>query len=163
MIGIAFQRAPAGIKDLAIQVWTNSPFFHCGVVFADGSMFEASSRYGLRFIHATRFDVTEWEVITIPTTIEGTIAAFRFSEGELGCPYDWASMWWSQVMRKPREDPKAWYCSEFCAAVVNAAGYDLPLLPCAYNPGNLFRDVVSLLRRHPLHEQPVHCSSGPSF
>lgn len=139
---VAFYRGPAAFGDKLIRLWTRSRYSHCEVVFA-GSGLRADQQDGVVWRLWTRS--SHWDTVEVPVLPDPYLRALAQAQAELGCAYDWQGIWLSQVLGLRREDPKRWFCSELCAALLQTAEVlDTGRRACTYSPGAL-RDTLLVL------------------
>lgn len=140
---VVFYKNGTALSDRLIRWWTHSPYSHCELLFDDGLMVSSYPHIGIRELHVGSLDPHFWDILDIPLDAEKTDHLKTWCKGELGCPYDWASLFMSQVLKIPRAHPDKWYCSEFCAAGLQQADQLHNVLPCTLSPGRLFDLIVS--------------------
>ena len=146
-VSVMFYKGSTGISGHAVRWWTKSRYSHCALVF-DGAGYDgydllveaiAGSRTHAQVVR--HFNPGYWDRITIPCTPEAFAEVFNWAQGELGCPYDWSGLIWSQVLMLPRSHPDRWFCSEFCVAGLQKLGMFPGIEPCTFSPGDLYRGL----------------------
>jgi hypothetical protein len=149
-LGIYFYKGPEGIFGTLVRWWTGSPYSHCVVVlgYENGhfELYEARNGVGTVKREITpEIDLrqSQWDHVNIPVSPDGRTKVFTWLESELGCPYDWAGLWWSQVLKLPRPHPHKWFCSEYAADALEQLGMLVGAEPCTFSPGSLWRVLTT--------------------
>lgn len=149
-IRIYFYKGEATFFDRLIRWWTHSPYSHCAVVITeDGGvdvLFEAMNDIGVRSrVVVPEIDLrpSQWDHLDIPASPASGVEVDDWCVSELGCGYDWSGLFWSQVLRIPREHPRKWFCSEFAAAALKRLGMLAGKEPCTFSPGSLYRTLTA--------------------
>lgn len=121
----------------AIVRWASfSQFAHVGFHLTDGSVLDATPRYGVSIRFPTDNDTTEYWTIEAPQAVID--AAFAWGKTQIGKPYDWsgiAGFVWRRGVPRVRcwRDDEAWWCSEYMVECFNAAGFPLLNNSGSYN------------------------------
>lgn len=145
-IRILFQKSPRNIWEKLINLWTRGPYFHTAILLPgkllndfDNELYESLNSKGvhciLNFIPLT----VKYDIIELHPGTEAVEKMREFLKGELGCPYDWSGLFWSQILFIPRSHAHAWICSELVAATLNV--YYKMDDACKYSPNSLNRQV----------------------
>ena len=136
---LAFRHDTATSPARIIARVAGSPV-HVAVIFGD-TVIEAVEGVGVRRVPtAARLAKGRWTVV--PVVWGATVPALAFAESEMGQRYDWwgvLASWWAGRNGGNGHRDK-WFCSEFAAAVLTAAGISLAVKRHAYyTPARLFR------------------------
>ena len=98
---------------LAIRFMTGCKWHHCGVVYDDDIVIEATAFKGVRGVTLEDFKSRgDFVIINIP--LEDERAAKEFLFRQLGKGYDWAGAL-AYPFRLNWQDKDKWYCSELAA------------------------------------------------
>lgn len=147
-LSVIFYKGPEGVFGKLIRWWTRSPYSHCAICFNDIGegegrylIVEAMNGVGIRQRKVADIDPTIWDRVDIPVSPASCARVFDWSQRELGCPYDWSGLIWSQVLHIPREHKDKWFCSEFAAAALQQLDMLMGEKPCTFSPGSLWRRI----------------------
>jgi hypothetical protein len=112
---VLFQKKGGGFLDPLIRWWTRGPYFHCELLWGDGTTFSSHlADKGTRFIHATWIPDDTWDAYWVPTSREVAQEILGLCKSELGCPYDWLGILMAQILGISRQSSSKWFCSEVC-------------------------------------------------
>ena len=97
-----------------ISIYTRSRSYHSELVFSDGSAFAISGK-GIEMVKR-KYDWYKWHLVPLPMVESGDEEFIKKDVQEIlesNPKYDWlgaiGGMWCSRL-----QNPKRWYCSEFC-------------------------------------------------
>jgi hypothetical protein len=158
-----FYKARGNIYDQAIRFWTGKYVFrpakysHVEMEFSNGLCISASprdtpagappgQRGGVRE-KLIEFDPGKWDAWEFPMAPEVEAAVLRWARSQIGRPYDWAGIKYSQFLRLGIHRPDAYFCSEFAAHGLLVA-LEFPLFDTA-NP------CLGMLLRAPHRISPI--------
>jgi uncharacterized protein YycO len=136
---IAFRRRSIGVYSALIKWWTNSPYDHCEILFPNGTLISAIDMQGVRAMTVSSLSPDVWDIVEVMATPSQEAKAYQWALGELGCKYDWMGILLCQVLRLGRHHSDRWFCSEFCAAGLQQAGFLPGVKPYKLSPGGLYR------------------------
>jgi hypothetical protein len=137
-IQILFQKSPLGIWERLIKFWTRGPYFHSAILLPGNDLYESIDTIGVH--HVPNFTPPAgWDIVELHPGAEAVEKMREFLKGELGCPYDWSGLFWSQILFIPRSHANAWICSELVAAALGL--YYKMAKACKYSPNGLNRQV----------------------
>lgn len=135
---LALYKGNGKIGNALVRWWKNSPYSHCELVI-DGVCYSSSVMDG--GVRGKVIDLSEehWDLIDLPWADRQKAIDFFFITA---CePYSWASLVWSQIFGREYDEPKAAFCSEWCA---EALGIPTPQI---YSPESLGRLCLFLNER----------------
>lgn len=137
---VAFRKRKHSLFSWLISWWTKSIFVHCEIVLAGGTMISAVEKRGVRIIYTLdEFSEKSWELVEITMTEKQETDIYTWCLGELGCKYDWAGILFCQVFKFGRQHKDKWFCSEFCTAALQQAGWLQGVKPYQQCPGKLYQ------------------------
>lgn len=122
---LALYKGKGLIGNALVRWWKRSPYSHCELVIG-GICYSSSVMDG--GVRSKWIDLADgkWDVIDLPWADEdGALDYFERTNGE---KYSWSSLIWSQFFGRETDEPKASFCSEWCAA---ALGLPTPVI---YSP-----------------------------
>lgn len=137
---IVFQRRRSGLFSWLVRLWTGSEFVHCEAVFGT-TMVSAVPGVGVRAVVVLAgggFDQGSWEIVQIDASPRHEQDAYWWAIGEVGSKYDWLGILMCQVLRWGRQHKARWFCSEFCAALLQQTGQLRGVKPHQQSPGDLY-------------------------
>lgn len=130
MIQIALYKGQGEAGNALVRWWKRSPYSHCELVIAGVCYSSSVKDKGVRR-KTIDLDPEKWDLIDLPWADgEQALAYFATTKGQ---PYSWASLIWAQVFGREYDEPKAAFCSEWCAAALG-----LPT-PAIHSPESLGR------------------------
>lgn|SRR5574340_42996 len=96
--------------------WTGSQYSHCELVI-DGMCYSASFMDG--GVRCKLIDLAEarWDVV--PITGGNAEAAVEFFNQTKGRRYDWLGLFGAQLFNRGIQNPRRYFCSEWCAKALN--------------------------------------------
>ena len=140
LIYLALYKGKGKLFNRLIRLWTGSIYSHCEIVMPDGRWLSASAMDG--GVRAKRIEQNpeHWELIPVPWANTRLIESVFDRHEDAG--YDWAGIFFSQLLASGLHSRRRMFCSEFCAA---ALGFDNPQ---RYSPAQL-GEVVHRINRLP--------------
>ena len=125
---IALYAYQSGVGNALIRWWTNSPYSHVSWLpwGVRGPVWEAIYKKGVRYCETlaetascgTRVDI--YDLLDLEVWQRNEITEYYAARE--GDDYDWKGIV-SFVLRRVKQDPGAWFCSEILHAACNAAEY----------------------------------------
>lgn len=128
-VRLALYKAKGEIGNALIRWWTRSPYSHCELLLEDGYAYSSSIRDGGVRRKIIDLDSGHWDVIDIPWADNKKI--YNYYLLSMHDKYGWLDLLHSQVFNTALDQPRAAFCSEWCAA---ALGLPSPTL---YSPATL--------------------------
>lgn len=125
---LALYKGKGLIGNALVRWWKRSPYSHCEIVIGDACYSSSVMDKGVRR-KVIDLKPENWDLIELPWADEMT--ASRFYLATRGQRYSWLSIVWSQFFGREYDEPKASFCSEWCAQSLG-----LPT-PCIYSPESL--------------------------
>lgn len=143
VFALAFRHDTTSIYGRVIARVAGGPV-HVACVFGPTAI-EAREGTGVRQLLTRDLLATgQWTLVPVPF---GSVApALAFARRELGARYDWLGVLWSWMVGRwgGNGARHRWFCSEFAAAVLQAAGVRLAITRHAfYTPARLYRIVAN--------------------
>lgn len=108
---------------LAIRFFTGCRWHHCGIIYNDNTVIEASARGGVRGVTLNSFKA-RGKYCIVDFEVPKEVAAMTFLYSQLGKPYDWSGAI-AYPFRGDWQNRDKWYCSELVAATLNVGGVSL--------------------------------------
>ncbi|ERI52170.1 hypothetical protein N878_01175 [Pseudomonas sp. EGD-AK9] len=119
LIYLALYKGKGRLFNRLIRLWTRSRYSHCEIVMPDGRWLSASAMDGGVRAKYIELNLAHWDLIPLPWANTNRIAhLFRQHAGK---GYDWAGIFFSQLLASGLHSRRRMFCSEFCAA---ALGFD---------------------------------------
>jgi hypothetical protein len=114
-VKLAIYKGKGRIGNAIVRWWKRSKYSHCELVI-QGLCFSSSVMDG--GVRAKQIDLKpeHWDLIDLPWADESF--AFDYFLKTNGEPYSWAGIFWSQVFGREYDEPKAAFCSDWCAAAL---------------------------------------------
>lgn len=103
------------IGNALIRWWKRSPYSHCELVIGDVCYSSSLMDGGVR-AKPIALDPENWELIDLPWA--DPVAVISYFQQTRGQRYSWRSLLWSQVFNREYDEPRAAYCSDWCAAAL---------------------------------------------
>lgn len=160
MISLAFYKGTGHIDDRVIRWVTRSAFSHVELLASPptagaGLAWSASGRDGGVRCKVITFHPDRWLFEPVPWAPANTFDRIR---PELGKPYDYRGILFTQLFNLRRHSARRWFCSELCAYALGLAE------PQEFSPGSLCRRVREMNRafelgRRSAGEPPEDCPS----
>lgn len=144
----AFYKAQGELFDYLVRAWEGGKYSHCEVLTPAGLWLSSSPRDGGVRYKDIEVDFTKWDFVAVPVNAEKFTAASTWGAAQVGKKYDWLGIFLSQVIPLCIEDPKKFFCSEFCIKFFQHLGYLKEVVPQAHGPNGFYRELVSLARTH---------------
>ena len=130
MIKIAFYKGSGSslllkATNLLIKVWTMGKYSHCELIISDSKSdrWYSISGMGLGIIRRNsnyQYVDSEWDIYSVNTEAsDGELEKLLILE--MGKKYDWVGIFFCQIFSINMEDPKRWFCSEYCMASLKKA------------------------------------------
>jgi len=123
-------RVGEGFVGKLIGWFTWGRYKHVSMAFVqdDGTVrgFQSNSKHGVHFFMWE--DLPDTDLFEVPCTDEQAYAMLDAAKKIVGAGYDYKGLW-SFLVRKKRDHPDKWFCSEAAAFVVHAGGVILQRLP----------------------------------
>ena len=151
MITLAFYKGTGRLSDRVIRWVTRSPFSHVEMLErypvprTDGRQFgmawSSSGRDGGVRFKTILFEPGRWVFVEVPWVPTSAINRIR---AQMGKPYDFFGLIWSQLLNLRRHDQDRWFCSEICAHALGLAS------PQEFAPGDLYSRVLEMNRVYAL-------------
>lgn len=119
-----------GFGGALIKRFTFGDYSHVSFVFEypDGALEEIESIQG-KGVHSQEFEKTDkCDLFLVECTDEQIEAVYDAANSLIGCKYDWTGIW-GFFVRKKRENPNKWFCSELVSHCLAQAGIILQNLP----------------------------------
>lgn len=137
---LIFYRAKFGnIVDKLTSMWTSGPYSHCELYFEDiDDCYSASPRENMCRFKKININDGHWEIVDLDDSKYDQKQIIRLAEDQLGKPYDWIGIIFSQIFPINKQDPNKWFCSEICAYLL---GFDNPH---KIDPNKLFKKIKGL-------------------
>ena len=129
---IAFYKAKGTLIDLAIRIWTHSPYSHCEIVL-NKDWYSSSPRDGGVRIKQIQKDLNKWDFVEVDIDKDKLYETYRKYRGN---GYDFKGIFLSNILGLKFHSKNKVTCSEFCAEVL---GLDKPYM---YSPGSLYRKLI---------------------
>lgn len=143
---LIFYKGHDGFFGKLVRWWTSSPYSHVALLFhsADGALIliEAMPGVGIRERRMATIDPAEWTTIQIPVSPSSYDHLLAWARQDLGEPYDWSGLFWSQVLHIPRSHPDKWFCSEFAVAALQLLNMLVGKKACSFSPGSLYCNLT---------------------
>lgn len=140
LIYLALYKGKGTLFNRLIRLWTRSKYSHCEVVMPDGSWLSASAMDGGVRTKHIELNFEHWDLVPLPWASAAPI--LRLYNMHEGKGYDWAGLFFSQLLASGLHNKRRMFCSEFCAA---ALGFPNPQ---RYSPAQL-GEVVNRINRLP--------------
>ena len=141
VVQILSQKSPKSFWKNLINFWTRGPYFHIAILLPGNDLYESINTVGVH--HVPNFiPSADWDIVELHPGVEAVEKMRKFLEGEVGCPYDWNGLFWSQILFIPRSHANAWICSELVAAALGI--YYKMKKSCVYSPNSLNRQAKKL-------------------
>ena len=134
---LALYKGEGDWKDKLVKWWTESRFSHCEIYDSvTGFCYSSSMRDG--GVRRKKIKVDQhpnWELVPIDPT-DLNFRLFAVYSVNKGYPYDYLGIAFSQFLPLKRHKKHKWFCSEFCAAVMDLDN------PHKYSPQDLYKYAV---------------------
>ena len=140
LIYLALYKGKGTLFNRLIRLWTRSKYSHCEIVMQGGQWLSASAMDGGVRLKMIKLNLEHWDLIPLPWASPKLI--WDLYECHDGKGYDWAGIFFSQLLASGLHSRSRMFCSEFCAA---ALGFDNPQ---RYSPAQL-GEVVNRINRLP--------------
>jgi hypothetical protein len=140
LIYLALYKGNGTLFNRLIRLWTRSKYSHCEIVMPDGRWLSASDMDGGVRAKIITLNLEHWDLIPLPWASPNLI--WDLYDRHHGKGYDWAGIFFSQLLASGVHSRRRMFCSEFCAA---ALGFDNPQ---RYSPAQL-GEVVNRISRLP--------------
>ena len=138
VVKLAFYKGPENIFGKAIRLWKWGPYSHVEIILDDTS-FSAVAGVGTRYLSSPQIKPEPWDYIEVETDTLEFAHLWAWCMNEMFCLYDWKGIWLAQVLGLRRQDPKKWFCSEFCVAALQIIGHLKGVKPYTVSPNKLYR------------------------
>ena len=140
-MNVLFLVKSKGIYGALIRWWTGSPCVHAELEFSDGIRFTSLVGTGTTFLPPLdRAEEKNWKRVKIEASQWQEDRARDFCRAEINCGYDWAGIFFSQVIGWSWENSQKWFCSEVCLAALQHADIKFQkYTPCKTSPKKLER------------------------
>jgi hypothetical protein len=126
---LALYKAKGTLVDLAVRIWTNSPYSHCEIV-VNKDWYSSSPRDGGVRVKQIIDDGNSWDFIEVDIDLERLYEVYRKHRGK---GYDYKGIFFSNILGLKWHNKDKMTCSEFCADVLGLEN------PQQYNPDSLQR------------------------
>lgn len=134
---LALYKGKGQIGNYAIRAWTRYAYSHCEIVIDNLWYSSSIMDKGVRVKHINP-DSGHWDFIELPDRLaQRVLEYFNKTEGDA---YGWGSLISSQIFNRNSTEPKAAFCSSWCASALGLPN------PSSYSPGSLARLVEWLLK-----------------
>lgn len=147
---LAFYRSDSPgsqLWDKLIAAYTNGKFSHVELLFDSGRCFSSSPRDGgCRWKTIENInDPATWTLVDLGKD-DFDDAVSWFCQSQNGKPYDWLGIAgfpfpFVRTFDHPR---RRWFCSEICAAALQAGGWPIPGDPLKISPNLLYQLATNL-------------------
>lgn len=127
-VSVALYKGRGGIGNALIRIWKHSIYSHCELLI-DGRCFSSTVMDGGVRAKTITLRPEQWDVI--PVRGVDAVAVLRYFARTAGQPYSWWGLLVSQVFATESDEPRAAFCSEWCAAALGIPD------PQIYSPGTL--------------------------
>lgn len=144
-LGIAFYRGPGGFHHWLIREWTNSVYSHVELVLPDerGRLGVRPWEDGVTEIKPPP-DLEHWDIVHFSVEDRQIFDIQRFYERTRGSAYDWLAVIVNHVTPFHIKQHAHWYCSNWVAEALRAAGIIEVDVEAQRNPGTLYEAVKNL-------------------
>jgi hypothetical protein len=132
MIFLQFAQDPGSLGSLLIRWFDHGQWSHVDTVMPDGSLLGARNDVidgipaGVQIRPVTYLGTNPRFKVGIPADTVQTQAYYAFVQSQIGKPYDQTAIA-AFVAGRDWNDTSAWFCSELCAAGLEAAKVVYPL------------------------------------
>ena len=138
MIQYAMFKGKGMIGNALVRWWKRSKYSHCELVI-NGVCYSSSVMDGGVRAKVIELDPEKWDLIDLPWA--SPTLTFDYYDYTKGQHYSWWSILWSQFFSRETDEPKASFCSEWCAS---ALGLPTPVIHSPESLGHL----LSYLNTH---------------
>lgn len=138
LIYLALYKGKGTLFNRLIRLWTGSKYSHCELVMPDGRWLSASAMDGGVRAKRIQLNIEHWDLLPLPWAERHTIEWLYQQHKGMG--YDWAGIFFSQLLASGLHSRRRWFCSEFCAAALGLAS------PHRYSPALLGEVVEKFLQ-----------------
>ena len=117
-IKVAFYKGRGDLFNKIVRWWTKSPYSHTELILPDGVTWIRIGPFSsskLSAITREKWDVEQWDFVTLKVTEEQVTIIKEFFERTKGCRYDWWGMILSHIVPFKIKQKGKWYCSEWIA------------------------------------------------
>jgi hypothetical protein len=121
---VLFYKGPETFFGRLVRWKTGSPYSHCVLRFESGIRFQSNWSILTEFYYGSdgiSWNVREWDAIEVTGGDEQAVQTW--CRGEVGTSYDWFGLIFCQVFPWGWRNPTKWFCSEICAAALQAGRY----------------------------------------
>lgn len=144
----AFYKAQGDLFDFAVRAWEGGPYSHCEILTPSGFWLSSSPRdNGVRY-KGIEVDFAKWDFVAVPVPAGKFTRAITWGSDQTGKKYDWLGIFLSQILPLQIEDPKRFFCSEFCIKFFQQLGYLEEVLPQMHGPNGFYQELINLARTH---------------
>jgi len=143
---ILFKKRGSGLYATLIRWWTGSPYTHCELLLAGGTLISAVEPIGVRiaYILDGEIDHDVWEAVDFPVGGAQEAKIYTWAAGELGSGYDWRGIFLTQFLKFGIHSRTKWFCSEFCTAAIQQLGYVSRVKPHTIHVGKFYKIIQDL-------------------
>jgi hypothetical protein len=128
---IAFHKTKGNQIDIAIRIWTNSPYSHCEIV-VNKDWYSSSPRDGGVRVKQIQDDGNSWDFIEVDVDREWLYQVYREHKGK---GYNFKGIFFSNFLGLSFHNKDKMTCSEFVAKMLGLEN------PQKYSPGNLYEKL----------------------
>ncbi len=128
MTKLALYKGKGQIGNALVRAWKSSIYSHCELLIDEQCYSSTIMDGGVRR-KAIALDPAKWDVV--PLAWDAAPGVLRYFDATAGEPYSWLGLIASQVFATESDEPRASFCSEWCAAALGLPN------PQIYSPGSL--------------------------
>lgn len=138
------------ILNTAVRWWTHGPYSHVEYIddhdtddvnqwdwYSASSFKEKCVR--VKTVHIKK---GHWDIFDL--SYNNKEKAIELFESQMGKPYDWIGIFFSQILPTKIHNPDKWFCSEIVAKALQCSGsLALYKAPSEYSPNGLYRALLA--------------------
>lgn len=140
---VAFYKAVGELFDHAVRIWEGGRYSHCEIVLPSGRWISASPRDGgVRYVD-NEMDLSKWDFVAIKVDDKPLAKATQWAATQEGKKYDWTGIFLSQILPFCIENPRKFFCSEFCIHFFQRMNMLSEVIPQLHGPNGFYDELIN--------------------